>query len=138
MRHLYADFIDRVAKPARYLGGEYLSVVKKPEDVDARVVLAFPDVYEIGMSHLGTKIIYSLLSAYLGVADPERPGGASSIRVPGTLEDAASRGVAGCSWGFLSAAARNMFPENGSNAAPRVIEADCVLRSRFGRQGDHC
>src|SRR5512147_2218017 len=60
MRHLYADFIDRVAKPARYLGGEYQSVVK--ETADARVCLAFPDVYDIGMSHLGTKIIYSLLN----------------------------------------------------------------------------
>ncbi len=60
MRHVYADFIDRVAKPARYLGGEYQSVVK--DTVDARVCLAFPDVYDIGMSHLGTKIIYSLLN----------------------------------------------------------------------------
>ncbi len=60
MRHLYADFIDRVAKPMRYLGGEYQSVVKA--HADARVCLAFPDVYDIGMSHLGTKIIYSLLN----------------------------------------------------------------------------
>jgi radical SAM family uncharacterized protein/radical SAM-linked protein len=60
MRHIYADFIDRVAKPARYLGGEYQAVIKT--DVDARVCLAFPDVYDIGMSHLGTKIIYSLLN----------------------------------------------------------------------------
>jgi radical SAM family uncharacterized protein/radical SAM-linked protein len=60
MRHVYADFIDRVAKPARYLGGEYQAVVK--DNVDARVCLAFPDVYDIGMSHLGTKIIYSLLN----------------------------------------------------------------------------
>ncbi len=61
MRHLYADFIDRVAKPMRYLGGEYQSVVKTGE-IAARVCLAFPDVYDIGMSHLGTKIIYSLLN----------------------------------------------------------------------------
>jgi radical SAM family uncharacterized protein/radical SAM-linked protein len=60
MRHLYADFIDRVAKPMRYLGGEYQAVVK--ETADARVCLGFPDVYDIGMSHLGTKIIYSLLN----------------------------------------------------------------------------
>jgi len=60
MRHVYADFIDRVAKPARYLGGEYLSVLKT--EADARVCLAFPDVYDIGMSHLGTKILYSLLN----------------------------------------------------------------------------
>src|SRR6476620_4243030 len=60
MRHLYADFIDRVNKPMRYLGGEYQAVVK--DTADARVCLAFPDVYDIGMSHLGTKIIYSLLN----------------------------------------------------------------------------
>ncbi|MEM9493864.1 MAG: B12-binding domain-containing radical SAM protein, partial [Myxococcota bacterium] len=62
MRHIYADFIDQVAKPARYLGGEYLSVVKPHESVAVRVALAFPDVYEIGMSHLGTKILYSLIN----------------------------------------------------------------------------
>ncbi len=61
-RHIYADFIHRVAKPARYLGGEYQSVFKDREAVAARVVLAFPDVYEIGMSHMGTKILYSLLN----------------------------------------------------------------------------
>jgi radical SAM family uncharacterized protein/radical SAM-linked protein len=68
MRHLYADFIDRVAKPARYLGGEYLSVVKPAGDVDARMALAFPDVYDIGMSHLGTKIIYSVLNRHPRIA----------------------------------------------------------------------
>jgi radical SAM family uncharacterized protein len=64
MRHLYADFIDRVAKPMRYLGGEYQAVVKDDAagQIAARVCLAFPDVYDIGMSHLGTKIIYSLLN----------------------------------------------------------------------------
>ena len=67
MRHIYADFIDRVAKPARYLGGEYMSVVKTGE-IDARVCLAFPDVYDIGMSHLGTKIIYSLLNKHPQIA----------------------------------------------------------------------
>jgi radical SAM family uncharacterized protein len=64
VRHVYADFIDRVAKPARYLGGEYLSVEKDPAQVDARVCLAFPDVYDIGMSHLGTKILYALLNKH--------------------------------------------------------------------------
>jgi radical SAM family uncharacterized protein/radical SAM-linked protein len=66
MRHLYADFIDRVNKPMRYLGGEYQAVVK--ESADARVCLAFPDVYDIGMSHLGTKIIYSLLNKVENIA----------------------------------------------------------------------
>src|SRR5258706_5156285 len=62
MRHIYADFVDRVAKPMRYLGGEYQSVIKNGADIEARVCLGFPDVYDIGMSHLGTKIIYSLLN----------------------------------------------------------------------------
>lgn len=66
MPHLYADFIDRVAKPARYLGGEYQSVVK--DAATSRICLAFPDVYDIGMSHLGTKIIYSLLNAHPDIA----------------------------------------------------------------------
>lgn len=68
MRHVYADFIDRVSKPARYLGGEYLSVTKPSDAVDARVCLAFPDVYDIGMSHLGTKILYSNLNAHPRIA----------------------------------------------------------------------
>src|SRR5688572_14568389 len=68
MRHPYAEFLHAVAKPARYLGGEYLSVRKEPADVDARVVLAFPDVYEVGMSHLGTKILYSVLNGHPRIA----------------------------------------------------------------------
>ena len=62
MRHVYADFNDQVLKPARYLGGEYQSVHKDWATVEATVCLAFPDVYDIGMSHLGTKILYSLLN----------------------------------------------------------------------------
>jgi radical SAM family uncharacterized protein/radical SAM-linked protein len=64
MRHPYASFAHQVERPARYLGGEYLSVRKDPASVDAQVVLAFPDAYEIGMSHLGTKILYSLLNKH--------------------------------------------------------------------------
>jgi radical SAM family uncharacterized protein/radical SAM-linked protein len=62
MRHPYAAFVGKVEKPARYLGGEYQSIVKDWSAVDVRVALAFPDVYDIGMSHLGTKILYSLLN----------------------------------------------------------------------------
>jgi len=68
MSHLYADFIHRVAKPARYLGGEYQSVVKDRVSVNATLCLAFPDVYEIGMSHMGTKILYSLLNKNPAIA----------------------------------------------------------------------
>ncbi len=62
MRHPYAEFLSKVQKPSRYLGGEYQEVRKPVEGLAARVCLAFPDVYEIGMSHLGTKILYKLLN----------------------------------------------------------------------------
>jgi radical SAM family uncharacterized protein/radical SAM-linked protein len=62
MRHPYADFIAAVDRPARYLGGEYGAVHKPWDDAAARICLAFPNVYDIGMSHLGTKILYALLN----------------------------------------------------------------------------
>src|SRR6476620_6352714 len=62
--HPYAEFVHRVEKPARYLGGEYGAVKKAwdGEEILARVCLAFPDVYDIGMSHLGFKILYKILN----------------------------------------------------------------------------
>ena len=68
MRHPYADFLHRVEKPSRYLGGEYQETRKEPASVKARVALAFPDVYEIGMSHLGTKILYGILNKHPDIA----------------------------------------------------------------------
>src|SRR3954468_15854927 len=62
MRHPYADFLGDVEKPSRYVGGEYQQVRKDPARVSARVCLVFPDAYEIGMSHLGTKILYGVLN----------------------------------------------------------------------------
>lgn len=52
-----------VQKPARYTGGELNSVVKNPDEVDIRYAFCFPDTYEIGMSHLGMKILYGLVNA---------------------------------------------------------------------------
>ena len=49
----------KVQKPARYTGGELHSVVKDKADVDVRFAFCFPDLYEVGMSHLGMKILYS-------------------------------------------------------------------------------
>src|SRR3954468_20775119 len=60
--HPYAEFIDQVEKPARYAGGEVGSVLKDWSSVEATVCLAFPDIYDIGMSHLGFKILYKLLN----------------------------------------------------------------------------
>ena len=54
--------LDKVEKPGRYTGGEWGSVVKNPADVDIRFAFCFPDTYEIGMSHLGMKILYGLLN----------------------------------------------------------------------------
>ncbi len=51
-----------VQKPARYIGGELNSVIKDKENVDVRFAFCFPDTYEVGMSHLGIKILYSLLN----------------------------------------------------------------------------
>jgi radical SAM family uncharacterized protein/radical SAM-linked protein len=60
--HPYAPFIDRVHKPAQYLGGEQGEARKGWNEVDCRICLAFPDLYEIGMSHLGYKILYDIVN----------------------------------------------------------------------------
>jgi radical SAM family uncharacterized protein/radical SAM-linked protein len=62
--HPYASFIQRVAKPSRYLGGEHGEVVKDWTAIDCRLCLAFPDIYDVGMSHLGFKILYSIVNAH--------------------------------------------------------------------------
>jgi radical SAM family uncharacterized protein/radical SAM-linked protein len=62
MSHPYDAFIHRVERPARYLGGEFRSLTKPWEETPVRVALAFPDVYEIGMSHLGLRILYDHLN----------------------------------------------------------------------------
>jgi radical SAM family uncharacterized protein/radical SAM-linked protein len=63
--HPYAAFVADVQKPARYLGGEFGAVVKDWSDpaIVARVCIGFPDLYDLGMSHLGVKILYSLINA---------------------------------------------------------------------------
>ncbi|MEA5011969.1 MAG: TIGR03960 family B12-binding radical SAM protein [Angelakisella sp.] len=53
----------RVQKPARYCGGETGSIQKDKDKVDIRFAFCFPDLYEVGMSHLGMKILYSALNA---------------------------------------------------------------------------
>jgi len=57
---LQYDTLLSVEKPARYMGNEFGSVAKGP--VEVKFVLAFPDVYEVGMSHLGSQILYSILN----------------------------------------------------------------------------
>ena len=64
------EILMQVEKPARYIGNEVNMVVKNPSEVDIRFCMCFPDVYEIGMSHLGIQILYdmffSVLATYLG------------------------------------------------------------------------
>lgn len=55
-------FFLSVQKPGRYSGGEVNSVIKDKNKVDVRFAFCFPDTYEIGMSHLGMKILYSLFN----------------------------------------------------------------------------
>lgn len=54
--------LQHVQKPARYIGGEFGSIDKNLSDITVRFAFCFPDLYEIGMSHLGMKILYHLLN----------------------------------------------------------------------------
>ncbi len=56
------DILRKVEKPGRYLGGEWNAVKKDPNRVSMKVALAFPDLYEVGMSYLGQKILYHILN----------------------------------------------------------------------------
>lgn len=61
------DILMKIEKPARYIGGEVNSVMKDKQDVDIRFAMCFPDVYEIGMSHLGIQILYDMFNQFEGV-----------------------------------------------------------------------
>ena len=64
MRNLFLsdEILMSVEKSARYIGNEVNSIKKNPEDVDLRFCMCFPDVYEIGMSHLGIQILYEMMN----------------------------------------------------------------------------
>ena len=59
---LETELLPRVQKPGRYVGGEINRVVKDHAALDATLALAFPDVYEVGMSHVGFKILYEIVN----------------------------------------------------------------------------
>ena len=59
--------LPRVQKPARYTGGEYNQIIKEKQTVALRMALCFPDVYEIGMSNLGMRILYHTINSMEGV-----------------------------------------------------------------------
>ena len=56
------DILLSVEKPARYIGGEINMTIKDPSEVDIRFAMCFPDVYEVGMSHLGIQILYDMFN----------------------------------------------------------------------------
>ena len=62
MNHPLEKYLGRVRRPSRYLGKELFSVVKEPDTVKLHFALAFPDLYEVGMSYLGMKILYHILN----------------------------------------------------------------------------
>ena len=67
MNRKLEKYLLKVQKPGRYTGGELNSIVKDKSSVEVRFAFAFPDTYEIGMSHLGMKILYSILNDMDGV-----------------------------------------------------------------------
>ncbi len=64
---LEAEVLGRVEKPSRYLGCEWNTVHKDLAEVDVRMALAFPDLYDLGLSNLGLLILYSILNRQSGV-----------------------------------------------------------------------
>ena len=58
------EILLKIEKPARYIGNEVNMVVKDPKSVDIRFCMCFPDVYEIGMSHLGIQILYDMFNKW--------------------------------------------------------------------------
>ena len=56
------EILLKIDKPARYIGNEVNSVIKNKDEVDIRFAMCFPDVYEIGMSHLGIQILYDMFN----------------------------------------------------------------------------
>lgn len=56
------EILLQVEKPGRYIGNEVNMVIKNPKDIDIRFAFCFPDVYEVGMSHLGLQILYYFLN----------------------------------------------------------------------------
>ena len=59
---MYEDFLLQVRKPAQYIGREWNASFKDFDSCSVKFALSFPDLYEIGMSNLGVRIIYGLLN----------------------------------------------------------------------------
>lgn len=63
LREKIEKYLLDIQKPSRYIGGEMGSIVKNPDETDVSFAFCFPDTYDIGMSHLGMKILYSLTNS---------------------------------------------------------------------------
>jgi len=61
--HLYEDFLPLISKPSRYINNEINAVHKDLSRIKTKVCLFFPDAYEIGMSHIGLRILYDILNS---------------------------------------------------------------------------
>ena len=61
--YTYEKILREVQKPGRYVGGERGAVIKDLSSVDLRFAFCFPDIYEVGMSHLGMKILYDVMNS---------------------------------------------------------------------------
>jgi len=59
---LFEELLDKVEKPGRYTGKEFNEIIKKEDASTIKIALAFPDLYEIGMSYLGFKILYEIIN----------------------------------------------------------------------------
>ena len=64
MSVLGQPWFSNITRPSRYLGNEINSIKKDPASIDVSIALAFPDLYEVGMSHLGLKILYHILNRH--------------------------------------------------------------------------
>jgi GH24 family phage-related lysozyme (muramidase) len=62
MTVLNEKWFSRIQHPSRYVGNEINAIAKNPSEVEVSIALAFPDVYEVGMCHVGLKILYDLLN----------------------------------------------------------------------------
>ena len=62
MPKTYDQIISQVIKPARYLGGEHNSIVKDWSSTNLKVALAYPDLYDLGMSNLGIALLYDIIN----------------------------------------------------------------------------
>ena len=68
MSRFDSKILSNINRPSRYLGSEVNAVRKEPSVVDVSIALAFPDVYEVGMSHQGLKILYQILNSHKWLA----------------------------------------------------------------------